>query len=41
MGWRVVGLVLLMLCVSWAPATTAAPVYGGHATVLKVIYPEL
>src|SRR5688572_25220161 len=39
--WRVVGLCLLMVCVGWPPAATAAPVYGGHGTVLNVIYAEL
>ncbi len=34
-------LLLLAVAVSWAPAATSAPVYGGHATVLNVIYPEV
>jgi peptide/nickel transport system substrate-binding protein len=39
--WSVVGLFLLVVFVHWPVAVSAAPVYGGHATVLNVIYPEL
>ena len=39
--WSIVGLFWLVAVVIWSPTVTAAPVYGGHATVLNVIYPEL
>jgi peptide/nickel transport system substrate-binding protein len=39
--WSVVGLFWLVAVVHGPTAATAAPVYGGQATVLNVFYPEL
>jgi peptide/nickel transport system substrate-binding protein len=42
--WVFLGVVALLMfpaTLSWAGATMSTPVYGGHATVLNAIYPEV
>jgi hypothetical protein len=42
--WVLLGVVALLMfpaTLSWAGAATSTSVYGGHATVLNAIYPEV